>query len=77
MFGITGPPHACTCMKHVLYLYRRYKTVQTCTEIDTDYRTQLSWHSKLLGVGIAISLRPAILHHILNIVINPAEGHVG
>ena len=29
--------------------------------------------SKPLGVGIAISLRPAILHHVVNIVIDPAE----
>lgn len=45
MFGITGRLHACTCMKHVLYLYRRYKMVQTCTKIDTDDRTQLSLHT--------------------------------
>ena len=49
--------------------YRLSNSVLACESILQPPHSS----SKPLGVGIAISLRPAILHHVLNIVIDPAE----
>ena len=70
---------------HVHEVFRVYICIKDTHMYRDRYRLSNSAHacesilqpphssSKPLGVGIAISLRPAILHHVVNIVIDPAE----
>ena len=64
--------HIYICKKNT-HMYRvRYRLSNSAHACESILQPPHS-SSKPLGVGIAISLRPAILHHVVNIVIDPAE----